>query len=567
MRRGRRRSLASPIRAAASHPRLFAFGIYLALALVIFGPTVLPHLQDRVLTTLPGDWSLFAWSFRWWPHAIYRGVNPLFTRELWYPSGLNLAWTTNMPVPSLVLAPITLVAGPVAAFNLASLLAPTSAAFTSFLLFMRLTHRSLGASIAGGFVFGFSPYLMAQLVSGHLNLSLSLMIPLFPYLVVRLLEGSMTARSFIALFTGCLVIQFGISTEVFVTVGLFGGIGAAAAAIMFPQLRRDLVRVMGLVALSYLAAAVLVSPYLYAAFSYPQPTKLLFTHPLAPIPLSELARVFVPGSPELFGRSFGQPGTLPWYFHLERFGWYMPLPLVAIVWHLWRTQRSRPAVKAAAAGFVGALLFGIGPYFSVGSHRLPMPWALVQALPLVNRAFPYRIMVFASLALGACVAYWLAASPRSRWRWVVFAAGALLLIPNVADATLWSRSASVPPFFATGQYRSVISPGEVVWIVSSESGDQMLWHAQSSMYFRLAGGYTGVTPPGFADSALANRLVSGQIQTTDLGAVKAFVESSQVGVVIMAGESQEAVREISGALGVSPEEMGGVTLLRVRPRP
>jgi hypothetical protein len=553
--------------AGASHPRLVAFCIYLTLTLILFGPTVLPHLNDRVITTLPGDWSLFAWSFRWWPHAIAHGIDPLFTRELWYPYGLNLAWTTSTPVPSLVLAPITFTAGPVAAFNLASLLAPTMAAWTAFILYMRLMRRSFGPSLAGGLVFGFSPYVMAQLVSGHLNLSLALMIPVFAYLVVRLLDGSMSARRFVVMFTGCLVIQFGISTELFVTVGLFGGLAAAAAAILMPARRSELIRAMGLVGLSYVAAAALVSPYLYAAFAYPQPYKALFTHPLAPIPFSELARIFVPGSPEIFGRSFGQPGTRPWFFHLERFGWYVPAPLLAIVFHLWRTERRRPAVMAAVLVFVAALAFGLGPYLGIGSHRIPMPWWLVQKLPLVNRAFPYRMMAYAALALGACVAYWLASSPRAWRRWAVFAAGGLLLIPNIANTSLWARDVSTPPFFATGQFRSAIAPGAVLWVICPEGGDQMLWQAQSGMYFRLAGGYTGVTPPDLLDPVLEYRLISGDIQPADSGALAPFVQSHHVDDVVLAGEPTWVIQEVAQALGVSPEGLGGITLMRLQPHP
>jgi hypothetical protein len=322
---------------------------------------------------------------------------------------------------------------------------------------------------------------------------------------------------------------------------------------------------MGLVGLSYVATAALVSPYLYAAFAYPQPYKALFTHPLAPIAPSELARIVVPGSPEIFGRGFGQPGTRPWFFHLERFGWYMPLPLMAIVFHLWRTERRRPAVKAAVLVFIAALAFGLGPYLGIGSHRIPMPWWLVQTLPLVKRAFPYRIMAYASLALGACVAYWLAVAPRSWRRWAVFAAGGLLLVPNVANTSLWARDVSTPPFFATGQYRSLIAPGEVVWILSPEWGDQMLWQAQGGMYYRLAGGWTGVIAPNLTDPALELRLVSGDFQAADAGAVPAFVQSHQVGVVVLAGEPAWVVQQISGALGVPPQDIGGVVVINLPP--
>jgi hypothetical protein len=93
------------------------------------GPWILPHLSDRVLSVLEQEASVFVWSLRWWPHALGRGANPLFSDAVWAPTGINLAWVPTSPGPSLLAAPLTVSlgpVGPVVAFNLLSLAAPRS---------------------------------------------------------------------------------------------------------------------------------------------------------------------------------------------------------------------------------------------------------------------------------------------------------------------------------------------------------------------------------------------------------------------------------------------------------
>src|SRR5207253_473088 len=98
----------------------------------------------------------------------------------------NLAWVTALPGPSLLLAPVTLAFGPIVSSNLLALAAPALAAWAAYLLCHHLTGR-FWPSIAGGFVFGFSSYEMAQM-RGHLNLLLTFPIPLAVLLVVRQLD-------------------------------------------------------------------------------------------------------------------------------------------------------------------------------------------------------------------------------------------------------------------------------------------------------------------------------------------------------------------------------------------
>src|ERR1700730_9484649 len=109
------------------------------------------------------------WSFAWWPHAIAHGLNPFVTHAVWAPHGVNLAWVNTVPPLALLFAPLTWAFGPVNSYNIAVVLLPAVAAWTAFLLCRHLTGR-LWPSIVGGYLFGFSSYMLGH-VSGQPQLT------------------------------------------------------------------------------------------------------------------------------------------------------------------------------------------------------------------------------------------------------------------------------------------------------------------------------------------------------------------------------------------------------------
>ena len=70
---------------------------------------------------------------------------------------------------------MTLLFGPIVSYNLLMLASPVLAAFFAFLLCRYIT-RSFAASLVGGYLFGFSAYMLGQLL-GHLHLVLIFPIP------------------------------------------------------------------------------------------------------------------------------------------------------------------------------------------------------------------------------------------------------------------------------------------------------------------------------------------------------------------------------------------------------
>jgi len=251
---------------------LLALLAYSGLSLAMFGPWILGRMTTWFLSASTQDGSIFIWMLRWWPHAITHAINPLHTTAAWAPTGINLTWVTSVPLPAVALSPVTAVAGPFFSFNLAELAAPALAAWTAYLLCRHLVGAFLPA-LAGGFFFGFSPYLIDEFGMGHPNLSLVFLVPLAAYLAVRLLDGSLPARVVVPLLGLVLAAQLYISTETFATLTLMGGLFALIGLAAGPRWRRRLRAAIGPVAGAYALAAAAGIPLFYAAAAWPRPYK------------------------------------------------------------------------------------------------------------------------------------------------------------------------------------------------------------------------------------------------------------------------------------------------------
>src|SRR5919197_709092 len=348
---------------------LGALGLYVGIMLALFGPKILSHLSDHLLAGAIdrgsiNDASIYIWNLSWWPHAIGHAMNPFSTTAMWAPTGINLAGTTVIPLPSLVIAPVTLFFGPIVSFNLLSLLAPPTAAWTAYLLCRRIDAGFL-PSVAGGFFFGFSSYEWLQTGGGHLNLSEIVFVPVCAYLVVRRLEGTIGPRAFTAGLTAALVAQFAISAEVFATMTIAGVLFGAIALVLNTRERRvQWYRTALLMVLSYLLALVVLSPYLYSLIARTQPVKpfpsLASWEARAPQLGSSLRQFVVPGPLTQIAHGLGERlGVVP-------SAWYLGIPLLAVVAVCFWRERRRTVTKVLGVTFAALIVLSLGPAVRVG---------------------------------------------------------------------------------------------------------------------------------------------------------------------------------------------------------
>jgi len=162
-----------------------AFFLFLTLGFVFTLPGSLS--LGSGLLGFPGDNFQHAWFLWHFARAVLHGHNPFYTRLLYYPSQVNLAWSTTDPLAGFIALPLSIFAGPVLAYNFSLILQLALAAFCARLLCLRISRNETAAFI-GGIVFGFSPFLMGEALA-HLSLVTAFPIPLFVLALDRIFTG------------------------------------------------------------------------------------------------------------------------------------------------------------------------------------------------------------------------------------------------------------------------------------------------------------------------------------------------------------------------------------------
>ena len=149
-----------------------AGGLYLALAVLIWAHVWTGH-PSAVATCGCGDTSATLW-FSFWPsYALSHGLNPLFSTAMGYPTGVSLIFAAF----GIPLAPLSWLFGTVASLNVAFTVFPVVSALSMFALVRRWVSWMPAAFISGLF-YGFSPFVLNNLTSGHVDLAFLAIPPL-----------------------------------------------------------------------------------------------------------------------------------------------------------------------------------------------------------------------------------------------------------------------------------------------------------------------------------------------------------------------------------------------------
>jgi hypothetical protein len=559
-------SMTEPIRRLGSAFDLrgvFALALYFVLAALFFGR----GLDGRWSTAYIGkgvDPPQLMWLMAWWPHALAHGLNPLFTDAIWAPRGLNLAWATSMPLVSLIAAVPIAIADPVATYNLFCPLALALAAWTAFVLCRYLT-GAYYASLAGGYVFGFSAYMLGQTLA-HLDLLLVFPIPLFALLLIRGLRADIAWRALVAGLALVLAAQFLMFIELFATMTLFAGIALVVVLVTGSSAEKTrAVNLLPTVALSYAIALVAVSPLLHymSALGY-EPGA---SHP--PLLYStDLLNLLIPSSAMELGRAAPLRSIAANFLgYIFEAGGYIGIPLMLVTAAFARRHWSEGWARSLVLVLIVAVVLSLGPFLVVGGRPIiPLPGLVVGTLPLIGKALPARLMLYAFLALAVITALWLGNGLTPRW---VRTAAALAVIasmlPNLSTS-FWTSPIDVPPFFSDALYARYLSPGETVVVLPyGINGNSMLWQLQSGWYFRMAGGYAGNPPLEFRQWPIVR--VFYRVGTVELpGAgdqLKAFLATHRATAVLVDDREAEIWRPLMATLDAAPVEAGGMTIYRV----
>jgi hypothetical protein len=173
------------LRAAPRRPvlaQLLLLAGYIAAGIAVTWPMT-ASLANGELLRVP-DVSSYVWALWWMAHQVAHLGDPWFTQYMAAPAGIQLGFDTLMPLPGLIMAPVTLLFGPAASFGVLTVAMPGLLCYVTYRA-ARLWLGQPGAIAAGAF-FGLSTMTTWQNLY-HLNISIgTLFLPLTLEAAVRL---------------------------------------------------------------------------------------------------------------------------------------------------------------------------------------------------------------------------------------------------------------------------------------------------------------------------------------------------------------------------------------------
>jgi hypothetical protein len=163
-------------------------GIYFAVLTVFMTWPLVLRMHDAVVGLI-GDNVYFVWLIGWFQKALFQiHVSPFNIWFLNYPQGWSLSYTEITPVQILMALPVSLLAGPVFAYNFVLLLTFFLAGLGMYLWIRRLTGRTDAALLAGT-AYAFLPFHFAHFLIGHLNLASIQWFPFYFWGLYDVLRG------------------------------------------------------------------------------------------------------------------------------------------------------------------------------------------------------------------------------------------------------------------------------------------------------------------------------------------------------------------------------------------
>lgn len=533
-----------------------ALGIYLAVWLLAGALPLVIHPGWAQLNQGGMDPNFYVWGLSWWPYALSHGLNPLHSALVQAPTGTSLAWTTTIPPLAVLAWPLTTVAGPIVSFNLLVALSIPISAWAGYLLCRRITGR-FAASLAGGFVYGFSSYMTSHILSGQLNLSFGPLLPLMAYLVVVRLEKRINAVVFTALMAVALTAQFYLFLETFADLTALLPIALIAGYLLIGKQRRnDVLKLTGLLGIAYAVSVLLSAPYIWAALRH---TPAGFVRWPGGMALDAMSVVVARAGNSLGLVTLRPNGTSSWP-HGGFVGIALLVVAIALAVGNWSSRTVRYLTVMLVAGFAAAL----GPAVRYnGVPEFKFPWAQLWYLPIVRSSFPSRMMVFTFLVLAVMTAVWLAGPSKWQWlRWLVVWIGLVTIATNTGQLGV-HQAPGVPSFIASGQYKQYIKPGSTVVVIATHTGNAgLLWQADTDFYFKLAGGYLNEAIAQSSMPLPVIELLTHGTNQPDVDQFISFVRSAKISAILVQDGSMRAWAEIFTHLHMRYSRVGGVTLYR-----
>jgi hypothetical protein len=454
----------------------------------------------------------------------------------------------------LLAVPLTLIAGPLVAFNVLTIVAAPLAAWAAFVLCRRLTGQFWPA-LVGGAVFGFSAYEVNHGSAGQLNLIYSLLLPILAYLIIVWRDGAISTRAFVILAALTMAVQFYLMMEIFADLTAMLAVSLLVGfAIAGKDGRQVIARLAKFAGLAWGLAVVLAAPYVAYALTVKAPKPQQITD-------MDLASLVIPRPERTFGITWlARAAHAP---NIISGACYVGIPLLLLAVLLAATRWSSKMVRYLTIMLAIVIVASLGPELYVeGRRKGEFPWAPLFRLPLVRNAYPARLMLFAYLVLAVATALYLA-GPARRVPWARWSLAVLVVVFIALDTAPLKISphTNVPKFISSGQYQRQLSRGEIVVVVSEVGNVGMLWQSQSDFYWRLAGGFINA---GLSHDTDLPRPVQALARATPnrVARFEQFVRADHVGAILLDAGHEPKWVGIFWRVGLHGHRLGNVIVYK-----
>jgi hypothetical protein len=535
-----------------------------------------------------GDQAASMWFLSWPAYTLLHPHNPLLSALGNSPYGVNMLVNTSTLPLGYLMAPVTLLAGPVVSYNLICTSAPVLSALAAYVLVRNFTSWQ-PAAFFGGLLYGFSPYVVAQGV-GHIHLEFVALLPLIFLLLYDIVvrqEGRPLRKG---VLLGLLVtVQFFISSELLVdTVTL--SVVAIVVVMVLGRARIGTQAKFALVGLigAAVTAAVLLAYPIWVQVAGPghvvgplQATPEVYRADLLGSIVPDNLERFAPSSLARVANQFAGNGV--------ENGSYLGLPLVTfLVLATVVLRRSRVVLVAALMAAV-ALIMSLGSPLKVDNRVIGaahLPEAIFNKLPLVKNVIPVRFSVF--VALFAAIVFAVALDrfhASGRWRSMAtlssvapLVVGAAVLVPLVPAWPYPMQDVGVPTYFTARAVDAIPANSAVLVYPFPDAtfANPQVWQASAGLRFAMPGGRFNVAEPGTSlEGASRSSLTDTVLTTLASGvspgenvtlrsAVDSQLRSWHVRTIVAApsdgADPTQAVAYLTWLLGQAPTQSDGVTV-------
>lgn len=527
--------------------------LYLFASVVLFNSILIHGLGVSQPLTGGGDFGLSVLNMAWLPFAILHGKNIFYSNYQFALHGINMMGTPAYFTQALVMLPITLLFGPVVSTNIAIILGPVVTAFSSYIVYYKITKSRYG-SILSGLVLGFSILVVNDSVYGHFHVTWIFGPPIIfyiYYLVVTKVEISVIKYG---TWLGIICsLQFYGSTELITTTLFFYGIFGLFIAVLERRLVRDRLRRIVVVSCVGGLISILLCGYAIYFFLFGKDHVFFnngrYSNPIFKLGVTDL---FLPLDRlnlglKLMSNNFSKVS--------------IPIVVLATIVllgrYLWRQKIARYCLMFCI--FIYFCMIGPDLRIFPMQNLLPNPiYYLLMHTPVISNTLFVRYIYFFTFFcnFGFIIALkrldqslkHVVARPRRLFSIKYLIAGLLALNLFWMDSHYFANQQAIAPGgnLATGKY---IPYGAIVSVYPKATiynGDPLIYLAQSNFKYRITSGYGFESIRGIPSfflllSPIDNYLtlqLSGQSlvepSTQQISNIKSYVAKNNIRCVIVA---------------------------------